>query len=437
MIGGETAIVIHPVLKAGDQNYLRDIDDTLAEAVSLTRAINLEVVHAEAVALARPTPAQLFSKGHAERLGQMIEEMEPTIVIVNASLSPIQQRNLEKTWNAKVIDRTGLILEIFGARARTKEGRIQVDLAALEYQKSRLVKSWTHLERQRGGGGFMGGPGETQIEIDRRIIADRIAQLKREIESIRKTREVGKKARDKVPFPVVALVGYTNAGKSTLFNRLTKADVFAQDLLFATLDTTLRRLTLPSGQEIILSDTVGFISDLPTMLVAAFRATLEQVLEADVILHVRDISRHDSAAQRADVIDVLAELGITYAEDERIFEVLNKIDICDEDERADIMRDATRNEHLIPVSAVSGEGADGLLTTIDHFIARHRRVYDFTLPHSAGKAIAWLYENGEVIERIDGDENVRLMVHIESGNAEKFTSRFGFTPDDETNGEEA
>ncbi len=424
------AVVIHPVLKSEEHNAIRDVEDMLEEAVSLTQAINMDVVHAEAVKIANPTPGHLFSKGHAERLGQAIGDLKPEIVIVNHSLSPVQQRNLEKDWNAKVIDRTGLILEIFGARAQTKEGRIQVDLAALEYQKSRLVKSWTHLERQRGGGGFMGGPGETQIELDRRIISDRIAMLKREIEAVRKTREVGKKARDKVPFPVIALVGYTNAGKSTLFNKLTGADVFAKDLLFATLDTTLRRITLPSGQEAILSDTVGFISDLPTMLVAAFRATLEAVLEADVILHVRDISRHDTDAQREDVIDVLGELGVTYKEDERVFEVWNKIDALDGDDRDHILDTARGNDTIMPVSALSGEGLDTLLETVDAYIARNRRTYSFTLPHSAGKAIAWLYDHGEILEREDA-ETVHLTIHIESGDIAKFKSHFGYDPDDE------
>lgn len=433
-IAARGAVVLHPVLKSEERDSIRDVEDMLEEAVSLTQAINMDVVHAESVKIANPSPGQLFSKGHAERLKEVIATAKPEIVIVNHSLSPVQQRNLEKDWNAKVIDRTGLILEIFGARAQTKEGRIQVDLAALEYQKSRLVKSWTHLERQRGGGGFMGGPGETQIELDRRIISDRIAMLKREIEAVRKTREVGKKARDKVPFPVIALVGYTNAGKSTLFNKLTGAEVFAKDLLFATLDTTLRRITLPSGQEAILSDTVGFISDLPTMLVAAFRATLEAVLEADVILHVRDISRHDTTAQREDVIDVLGELGVKYRDDERVFEVWNKIDALDDDHRADILRACTGEERRLPVSAMTGEGLKQLLETVDAYIARNRKTYSFTLPHSAGKAIAWLYDHGEILEREDSD-TVHLTVHIESGDAAKFKSHFGFSPDED--GEEA
>lgn len=423
------AVVIHPALKNEERDSIRDVDDMLEEAVSLTRAINMPVVHAEAVKISNPTPGHLISKGHVERLGDTIKRIKPEIVIVNHSLSPVQQRNLEKDWNAKVIDRTGLILEIFGARAQTKEGRIQVDLAALEYQKSRLVKSWTHLERQRGGGGFMGGPGETQIELDRRIISDKISALKREIESVRKAREVSKKARDKVPFPVIALVGYTNAGKSTLFNKLTGADVFAKDLLFATLDTTLRRITLPSGQEAILSDTVGFISDLPTMLVAAFRATLEAVLDADVILHVRDISRHDTEAQRTDVIDVLGELGVTYKEDDRVFEVLNKIDTLDPGHREHIIDMAQGNERLIATSAVSGAGLDNLLKAVDAYIARNRRLYEYILPHSAGKAIAWLYEHGEIMDREDADD-VRLTVHIESGDVAKFKSHFGYDPND-------
>ncbi len=422
------AVVLHPVLKNEERDAIRDVEDMLEEAVSLTQAISMDVVHAESVKVANPSPGALFGKGHVERLASIIADLRPEIVIVNHSLSPVQQRNLEKEWNAKVIDRTGLILEIFGARAQTKEGRIQVDLAALEYQKSRLVKSWTHLERQRGGGGFMGGPGETQIELDRRIISDRIALLKREIEAVRKTREVGKKARDKVPFPVIALVGYTKAGKSTQFNKLTGADVFAKDLLFATLDTTLRRITLPSGQEAILSDTVGFISDLPTMLVAAFRATLEAVLDADVILHVRDISRHDTNAQREDVIDVLGELGVTYKEDDRVFEVWNKIDALDDDARDHILHSAQGNERLIPVSALTGVGLDTLLDTVDDYIARNRHTYSFTLPHSAGKAIAWLYDHGEVLEREDA-EQVRLTIHIESGDVAKFKSHFGYDPD--------
>lgn len=326
----DKALIVHPVLplkvERDTTRLHRALEDLIEEAEGLVHAIHLDVSSTRVAKVTRMSPAQLIGKGAAEEIGKHIEEEQPVVVVVNYRLSPVQQRNLEKLWNVKVIDRTGLILEIFGERAQTKEGRIQVDLALLEYQKSRLVRSWTHLERQRGGGGFMGGPGETQIELDRRIITDRIAQLKRDLEQVRRTRDLGRKSREKVPFPVVALVGYTNAGKSTLFNRMTGASVFAEDLVFATLDPTMRRLELPNGKMVILSDTVGFIADLPTTLVEAFRATLEQVQYADIILHVRDVSSPDHPWQRQDVINVLSELGIDYEHDPRIYEVLNKID---------------------------------------------------------------------------------------------------------------
>ncbi|MDD9926251.1 MAG: GTPase HflX, partial [Rhodospirillaceae bacterium] len=328
----------------------------MAECVSLAKAIELEVAHSETVTIARVRPSTLFGSGVVERFADLIKALEIDIVIVNAPLTPVQQRNLERDLHAKVIDRTGLILEIFGARARTHEGVLQVELAALSYQRSRLVRSWTHLERQRGGFGFMGGPGESQIEIDRRLIDQRISKLKRQLETVRRTRTLHRKARKKVPYPIVALVGYTNAGKSTLFNRLTGSQVFAKDLLFATLDPTMRKLDLPSGRKIILSDTVGFISDLPTMLVAAFRATLEEVREADIIVHVRDIAHPESAEQKDDVEAVLLELGFEDAP--RTIEVLNKIDLLDAEERAAVVERARRNVAIVPLSAISGEGCE-------------------------------------------------------------------------------
>src|SRR5215470_1903749 len=318
------SLVIHPVPKRPLRplrDALRTPEARLEEAVALAGAIDLEVAHAALVPLAKPKPATLIGSGSVETLGEIVKTREIVVAVVDAIVSPVQQRNLERAWKAKVIDRTGLILEIFGARARTHEGRLQVELAALTYQRSRLVRSWTHLERQRGGFGFLGGPGESQIEIDRRLIGDRIAKLKRELEDVRRTRDLHRSARRRVPYPIVALVGYTNAGKSTLFNRLTRSSVFAEDLLFATLDPTMRGLKLGSGRQIILSDTVGFISDLPTQLIAAFRATLEEVLEADVILHVRDIAHADTDAQRDDVEAVLSDLGLTEAVDRGLLEV--------------------------------------------------------------------------------------------------------------------
>ena len=329
----DTAYIVQAVDKRNTPS--RTLDDIIEEIEGLARAISLDVVKTRITPYSSISAKIFFGKGTCEDIGREIEELEPSIVIVNATLSPIQQRNLEEEWNAKVIDRTALILEIFGERAQTKEGRLQVELAAQEYQKSRLVRSWTHLERQRGGSGFMGGPGERQIEIDRRLISKRITRLKSELQAVLKTRDLGRQSRDRVPFPIVSLVGYTNAGKSTLFNNITNAGVFAEDLPFATLDPTMRKITLPQNQEAILADTVGFIADLPTHLVAAFRATLEQITTAHVILHVIDVSRHDYMAQKQDVIKILQDLKVDYEQDDRIIEVYNKTDLLDAETQKD------------------------------------------------------------------------------------------------------
>lgn len=429
----EKALIVHPVLPSrverGTTRYSRKLEDLVEEAEGLVHAIHLEVSSTRVVNVSRINPAQLIGKGSAEDIAQVIEDEKPAVVIVNYKLSPVQQRNLEKVWNVKVIDRTGLILEIFGARAQTKEGRIQVDLAMLEYQKSRLVRSWTHLERQRGGGGFMGGPGETQIELDRRIITDRITQLKRDLEQVRRTRDLGRKNREKVPFPVVALVGYTNAGKSTLFNRMTGANVFAENLVFATLDPTLRRLELPGGKTVILSDTVGFIADLPTTLVEAFRATLEQVEYADIILHVRDVSSPDHPWQRADVMTVLTELGIDYDTDPRIYEVLNKVDLVADADLEDIRRDARfSGDRLIPVSAVTGEGIPELLSIVAQHVSQADTVCVFDIPAGDGRAVAWLHKEGEVLEQENSPDGQSLLVSVRlsDDNRGRFEARFKY-----------
>ena len=370
-----------------------------------------------------PRPATLLGQGQVDRYAQLVETMEIKVVVVDAGLSPIQQRNLEKNLKCKVIDRTGLILEIFGARARTHEGALQVELAHLTYQRSRLVRSWTHLERQRGGFGFLGGPGESQLEMDRRLIGDRIVKLKRELEEVKRTRALHRKARKRVPYPVVALVGYTNAGKSTLFNRLTRSAVLAKDMLFATLDPTLRRVDLPSGRPIILSDTVGFISDLPTHLVAAFRATLEEVAEADIILHVRDIAHTESEAQKTDVETVLRDLGLGERLEGDVIEVWNKIDLLDPEARQRIENDCVRAPDKVALSALDGAGLDRLFGLLDARITAQHQVLQLDLDPADGATLAWLYRHGHVIERRDDDGRVHLTVGLDPAAKARFEAR--------------
>ncbi len=396
----------------------------LEEAVGLTAAIDLEVVASEVVPVKQVRPNTLIGGGAVERLAGDIRLLEVAVVVVDAALTPVQQRNLERAWDCKVIDRTGLILEIFGERARTKEGKLQVELAALTYQRSRLVRSWTHLERQRGGFGFMGGPGESQLEIDRRLITERITRLKKELSQVQRTRGLHRGARQRVPYPVVALVGYTNAGKSTLFNRLTEAKVLARDQLFATLDPTMRRVVLPSGQNIILSDTVGFISDLPTDLVAAFRATLEEVTEADVILHVRDVSHPDSLAQQADVQAVMADLGIDESAG-HVLEVLNKADLLESAERGHLSQRVASQGDSVLCSALTGEGCEDVLALIDRRLSAQRRQVTIALRLEEGAAVGWLYDHGEVVARRDQDLVTEVDVKLAPRDLDRFLKKFG------------
>jgi GTP-binding protein HflX len=418
---------LHPVVKsaAADRpgERARSLQARLEEAVGLANAIRLAVVGAEIVRIERPNPGTLLGRGAVARFAERVRGDDIGLVVIDAPLSPVQQRNLEKSWQAKVIDRTGLILEIFGERARTHEGRLQVELAALTYQRSRLVRSWTHLERQRGGFGFLGGPGESQLEIDRRLIGERIARLRREIEAVKRTRALHREARRRVPYPVVALVGYTNAGKSTLFNRLTGASTTAGDMLFATLDPTMRRLDLPSGRKAILSDTVGFISDLPTHLVAAFRATLEEVTEADLILHVRDAHHPDSAAQRADVLSVLAELGLGERLENGLIEVMNKIDLLDPAARASLANQALRNDERVEVSAATGEGCAALMQRIDRRLDRADRLVRLEVPLADGQTLAWIYRHGEVLGRHDDEHAAHLAVRLSEADLGRLRRR--------------
>ena len=384
----------------------RSPDARHEEALGLAKAIDLDIVYSAVVLVNDPRPATLLGSGKVEEIAGIVELEKVEVVIVDHPLTPVQQRNLEKQLNAKVLDRTALILEIFGERARTKEGSLQVELAHLEYQRGRLVRSWTHLERQRGGGGFLGGPGETQIEADRRVLQDKIVKLKRELETVRRTRDLHRAKRKKVPFPVVAVVGYTNAGKSTLFNRLTGAGVLAEDMLFATLDPTLRRVRLPHGTPIILSDTVGFVSDLPTHLVAAFRATLEEVVEADLVIHLRDIADPDTAAQAEDVEHILGDLGIDAQDRRKVIEVWNKIDLLDEANRARLLLDgsATGSEPPIAISAVTGEGIDALTALIEKRLSGELSRIDVRLRPDQLGLLDWLYRNGDVVARDDNDD---------------------------------
>jgi GTP-binding protein HflX len=419
-------LVIHPVLRLAPSARVdgaRSPEARLAEAMGLARAIKLDIAHADVVKVSRWRPSTLIGSGAVEGFTAIVQEKEIAVVVIDATVTPVQQRNLERGLNCKVIDRTGLILEIFGARARTREGQLQVELAALTYQRSRLVRSWTHLERQRGGFGFLGGPGESQLEIDRRLIGDRIAKLKRELEDVKRTRALHRGARKRVPYPVVALVGYTNAGKSTLFNRLTRATVVAEDQLFATLDPTMRRLPLPSGRQAILSDTVGFVSDLPTHLVAAFRATLEEVTEADLVVHVRDVHHPDSPAQRDDVHSVLGDLGLDEVVQHGMVEALNKLDLLDPEARVVLQNQALRNHDVVPISAATGEGCDRLLALLDLRLDADRLLVHLDVPVSDGAALAWLYAHGEVVSRRDDDDEAHVAVRLSEADLGRFKSR--------------
>lgn len=411
---GARVLLVHPFLgKAGGR---RSPDEALAELVSLTEAIDLQIVDAQTSSLRSVRPSLYLGPGFVERLAAQVKLQRIELVVLNCSLSPVQQRNLERQLQAKVIDRTALILEIFGARAKTREGILQVELAHLSYQRGRLVRSWTHLERQRGGAGFLGGPGERQIEADRRVLNDKITRLRRQLETVTRTRNIHRQSRKKAPYPVVALVGYTNAGKSTLFNSLAGADVFTDDLLFATLDPTMRSIVLPSGRKIILSDTVGFISDLPTHLVAAFRATLEEVVQAEIIIHVRDIAHPESQAQYGDVMDVLKDLEISEARITRAIEVHNKIDLLDAEARAGIENNAQSKGNLVALSAIEKGGNRPLLTAIDDLLAAAERTLTIRVPFSDGEAMSWLYSHSHVINRTDQAEFAEFVVQMPARN---------------------
>ncbi|MBL8675632.1 MAG: GTPase HflX [Rhodospirillales bacterium] len=415
--------------RTADGDNRRDADARLAEAVGLAEAIQLDVRVREALPLRRPAPATLIGSGGVTRLGEAFKAAEVAVIVVDARLSPVQQRNLEKAWSCKVIDRTGLILEIFGARARTHEGRLQVELAALDYQRSRLVRSWTHLERQRGGFGFLGGPGESQLELDRRLIGDRMIRIRRDLDQVRRTRSLHRTGRRRGAIPTVALDGKTNSGKSTLINRVAGAEVMAKDLLFATLDPTMRAIRLPDGRRAVLSDTVGFIADLPTTLVEAFRATLEEVLEADLIVHVRDVAHVDAERQKADVERVLRDLGL----EERIergdmLEALNKIDLLDAESRSRleaVSATGAERRRAYPISAVTGEGVDALLDAVAARLSAASEAVEVEIDAGDGATIAWLYRHGEVRSRRDDDGMARFTVALDDESRARLSSRLG------------